>query len=540
MDPVQGVERGAEVEVEDGRIRAVVRREGGGAGGPYILPGLVDAHVHVESSLLPPSEFARAAVVHGTVASVSDPHEIANVLGEEGVRYMVEDGRRQPFKFHFGAPSCVPATDQETAGARFDAQAVDRLFTGAGALYLAEVMNFPAVVNRDPSILAILETARSRGLRIDGHAPGLAGEGLRLYAGAGIETDHECVTLQEARDRVAVGMKVAIREGSAARDFEALWPLLEEAPDSCFFCSDDKHPDALLEGHVNQLVARAIARGVSPMSAIRAATLNPVRHYGLPVGLLQPGDPADLLETDSLDSLHPRRVWIDGRLVAEDGRSLLPPLPPSRPNRFRQALLAAGDLRLAGPAEGPPVARVIQAIDGQIRTRGCWQEVKLVDGAFAADPGADLLKMVVVNRYSESPPQVAIVSGFGIKRGALASSVAHDSHNVIAVGADDSSLLTAVNGVIAEGGGLSVADGGEQDLLPLPIAGLMSDLPHEEVARRYGALDRRARLVLGSTLRSPFMTLSFMALLVIPELKLSDLGLFDVAQFRLCPLWRGN
>lgn len=524
VDPVAGRVFPGRIEVEQGHI-ARITEERGKSYATTLTPGLVDAHVHVESSMLSPAEFGRVAAIHGTVASVSDPHEIANVLGIEGVRWMIENAERTPFKIYYGAPSCVPATPFETAGAQFGPDEVDELLADDRVLYLSEVMNFPAVIHRDPTLMAIVERARARGKRIDGHAPGVIGDDLRQYAAAGIGTDHECSTLEEGRQRCQLGMRVAIREGSAARNFEALWPLLKEFPEKVFFCSDDKHPDDLVKGHIDQLVARAIAKGIDPMVAIRAASLNPVRHYGLQVGLLQEGDPADFAERESLQTMRALRCWIDGKLVGEAGRALLPHLPCQAINRFAASPKKPEDFTLPHRRNTKP-RRVMVALDGELLTGETEAD------ADAPDPSADLLQITVVNRYGDTPPASALIKGFGLRHGAMASSVAHDSHNIVAVGTDANALTGAVNAVIRSGGGLSFYDGQQAHTLDLPIAGLMTDREAWEVGAQFESLTALAKEA-GCTLGSPFMTLSFMALLVIPSLKLSDRGLFDAGTFSL-------
>jgi len=705
------------VVVQNGRIAAVAK-DPTAPRDRVIAPGFVDAHVHVESSLLAPAAFGRAAVVHGTVATVSDPHEIANVLGVAGVLWMLENARHSPIPIHFGAPSCVPATPFETAGADFGAAEVETLLSRPEISYLAEVMNFPGVLAGDPKMRAILAVAKRLGKRVDGHAPGVTGDALARYAAAGIETDHECVTLDEARQRAALGMFVAIREGSAARNFDALAPLLRERPEMCFLCSDDKHPDELLLGHINSLVARAIAAGARPLDALRAATLNPVRHYRLNTGLLRAGDPADFVILNSLEECRVLETWLHGELAAKDGTCVLPPPPPlpasACPNKFNRPPVTAADFAVPAPAANArdaervwrvqkmaPVADVpcdaispedahaaykallpahtedgetvqfvhaaygklifdkrreltfkvvpylknilekavfayaepernpekhtnmagfknyvakinigeipyyvrfhvqiakpdnhqfhglfvsdieitkavetdvltqsqfggnpvssafvdkrllewfasvkprvnaIVALDGQLLTGGELVPATLsADGAqLVADPARDLLKIVVVNRYTpDAPPAVAFIKNFGLRRGALASSVAHDSHNIVAVGADDASLAAAVNAVIAHKGGLSFADAGAAatEVLPLPVAGLMSNADCATAAAAFTRLNTAAAAA-GCSLRSPYMTLSFMALLVIPQLKLSDRGLFDVSTFAFTP-----
>lgn len=529
VDVVAGRVFRGHIEVNEGRI-AAIREDDQAPGDGVFLPGLVDAHVHIESSLLVPTEFARAASIHGTVATVSDPHEIANVCGVEGVRWMIENGERTPMKIFFGAPSCVPATPFETAGAVFDADIIDELLADERILYLSEVMNFPAVIHGDPAMQAILDCAKRRGKHIDGHAPGVVGDDLRRYAAAGIETEHECVTLDEGRQRIAAGMKVGIREGSAARNFEALWPLLEESSDACFFCSDDKHPDELVVSHINALLARAVAYGIDPMVAIRVGTLNPVRHYGLPVGLLQAGDPADFIEVSDLKDFTVRRTWIDGQLAAENGQPKLPRVPIEPINRFdAQPVDPAALVRRHPEGETFPV---IVAEDGQLVTGREDLVPTMKNGEVVSDPERDLLKIVVYNRYRKAAPCVGLVRHFGLRSGAMASSVAHDSHNIVAVGASDEMIARAINAVVEVGGGLSFAGPDNERVYPLPVAGLMGTGEAWAAAESFSRLTEDAKDD-GCAQRSPYMTLSFMALLVIPQLKIGDRGLFDVDAFQL-------
>jgi adenine deaminase len=519
----------------DGGVITRVTRDVGARYDTYLMPGFVDAHVHIESSMLVPSEFARMAVVHGTVATVSDPHEIGNVLGVAGVGYMIDNGRQVPFKFAFGAPSCVPATSFETAGDEIGVDDVRELLERPEILYLSEMMNYPGVIHRDPMVHAKIRAAHDAGKPVDGHAPGVRGDALRAYVAAGITTDHESFELEEGEEKIALGMKILIREGSAAKNFEALLPLVARHPDRVMFCSDDKHPDDLVDGHIDALVRRAIASGVDPMVAIRCATLNPVRHYDLPVGLLQPGDPADFIEADALESLRIFRTVIDGRTVAEHGVSSIERVAVPEVNRFAAPRRSPDDFRIAA---GAGELRVIEAIDGQLVTRALEESPALDGDALVGDPSRDLLKLVVVNRYHDAPVAVAFIRGFGLRRGAIASSVAHDSHNIIAVGVTDDEICRAVNAIVDSRGGLAVA-GADVDVLALPVAGLMSTDDGPTVAAHYSRLDRRAK-ELGSTLRAPFMTLSFMALLVIPSLKLSDKGLFDGESFQFVSLLTGS
>lgn len=533
------------ISVSEGRIQSVERV----AEAPprHILPGLIDAHVHIESSMLPPSEFARLAAVHGTTATVSDPHEIANVLGLEGVRFMIDSGCRVPFRFYFGAPSCVPATPFETSGAALGVQEVDELLAWPEIGYLAEMMNFPAVLNGDAEVMAKLASARKHGKPVDGHAPGVLGEAARRYAAAGISTDHECFGHQEALDKVAAGMKVLIREGSAARNFDELIGLISDHPGQIMFCSDDKHPDDLVRGHINLLIRRALEAGYGFMDVVRACTLNPVRHYGLDAGLLQPGDHADFILIDNPQSFGVQATYIGGIKVAEEGRTLIEQQPEERPNRFQAQPLTAQMLRVE--AKGRHI-RVMEAHEGQLMTGSRVMEARIQEGQVVSDTHRDLLKLLVMNRYSPTAPAIGFVTGFGLKRGALASTVAHDSHNIIALGVDDESLVRAVNMLIEAKGGIAAVDLASGDfasgdylgaqkvesILPLPIAGIMSADDGYEVARAYSQLDQMAK-DFGSSLQAPFMTLSFMALLVIPELKLSDKGLFDGKSFSFTSLF---
>ena len=525
------------LEIVDGKIQSIQQTGEPVQAGNYILPGFVDAHVHIESSMLIPSEFARLAVAHGTISTVSDPHEIANVCGLEGVEYMINNGKKVPFKFNFGAPSCVPATIFETAGASLDAAAVKALLEKPEIKYLSEMMNFPGVLNQDEQVMQKIRAAHALNKPIDGHAPGLRGATAKAYIEAGISTDHECFTKEEALDKLEHGMKIIIREGSAAKNFEALIELLEDHPNLVMFCSDDKHPDSLEAGHINQLCARAVAKGIDLFLVLRAASVNPVLHYDLDMGLLCEGDDADFIVTDDLTNFIIKQTYINGQLVAENGKSLIASVPEIAINQFDCAAIAAEDLIIA--ANAYPVIEgkipVMEALDGQLITNKLWLEPSLEEGNLVSDTNRDLLKMVVVNRYHAAPIAKCFIQNFGFKRGAIASSVAHDSHNIVAVGVDDVSLAKAINLVIKERGGVSVVDGELESVLGLPVAGLMSTDDGYQVAAAYTKIDRMAK-DLGSSLQAPFMTLSFMALLVIPHLKLSDKGLFDGDNFSFIPL----
>ena len=530
VDPIKKTSYGARLTIsEQGRIISIVPEETPDPG--YILPGFVDAHVHIESSMLTPAAFARAAVVHGTLAAVADPHEIANVLGERGVELMLDLARQTPFVFGFGVPSCVPATPFETAGAELGPEAVARLLKRPGITHLSEMMNVPGVLNNDPGVLAKLAAARALGLPIDGHAPGLTGSAMQAYAAAGITTDHESLSFDEAREKIKAGIKLQIRFGSAARLFESFIPLLARFPDMCMFCSDDKHPDDLLRDHINFIAATAFKKGIALQTILQAACVNPVLHYKLPLGLLQIGDPADFQIVDDLQTFKPREVWLRGKCVVRDGVSFLPAGEPTIENQFAAVPLSADALRIASQKDQR--VRVIGVRDGQLITDHLLDDPSVLEGFIVADTERDIIKLVVCNRYTPALPAVALVKGFGLRRGAIASSVAHDSHHILAVGATDEALTAAINEVIAQRGGMAVADNNRKILkvLPLSLAGLMSTEPAETVARAYSDCDRLAK-ILGTHLTSPFMTLSFLALPVIPKLKLTDKGLFDGESFQ--------
>lgn len=499
----------------------------------YILPGFIDAHIHIESSMLVPYEFARVALLHGTVATVSDPHEIANVLGLEGVYYMLENARDAKLKFHFGAPSCVPATGFESSGAMMDPAAVEILLQRNDIYYLSEMMNYPGVLNKDEEVLKKLALAKHYNKPADGHAPGLRGPQAKQYIDAGISTDHECYTLEEALEKISYGMKILIREGSAARNFDALHALLGSHPEACMFCCDDKHPDELLLGHINVHVAKAIALGYDLYDVLFAACIHPVFHYRLPVGILRQGDPADFIVVRNLADFKPEMTVINGEIVAEKGKCLLPIKAHRVVNNFHYTPVLPSAFEVN---ENGETLRVIEAYDGQLITGELHFPAQIKQGLCMADPEHDILKIAVINRYRAAPPAVAFIKNMGLKRGAIASSVAHDSHNIIVVGADDESMSRAVNLLFQHSGGLSLIDGPEEMVIALPVAGLMSDSNCVAIGKAYADIDHKAK-ELGSSLRAPYMTLSFMALLVIPSLKISDKGLFDGSTFRFTPLF---
>jgi len=519
------------VKIANGKIVEIKEEEVEPA--HYILPGLVDAHIHIESSMLIPSEFSRLAVVHGVVATVSDPHEIANVLGIPGVMFMIENAKKVPFKFNFGAPSCVPATEFETAGAALDADEIGKLLAMDEIRYLSEMMNFPGVLHGDPVVKAKLEIAKRAGKPIDGHAPGLHGEDAKRYIEAGISTDHECFTRDEALDKLKYGMKILIREGSAARNFEALCDLIDEYPEMVMLCSDDMHPNDLVVGHIDQLVVRALRKGYNFMHVIRSCTYHPVTHYNLPVGLLQPGDPADMIIVDNLDQFSIRATYVEGVKVAEDGKTLIESILEEPADQFSTDPVEAVDLKIT-PQEGH--IRVQKALDGQLITEEIHCSPLIREDNVVSDPDHDILKLVVKDRYQAAPPAIGFANGFGLKQGAIASCVAHDSHNIVAIGADDDSIARAINLIVKSKGGISIVEGDKEMILPLPFAGIMSDQDGYQIAAIYEEMDQWAKQ-LGSKLRAPYMTLSFMALLVIPELKLSDKGLFDGNKFAFTSLF---
>ena len=522
----------AEIKIENGRIVSINKtRDSGLITYNYIVPGFIDAHVHIESSMLVPSEFARLAVVHGTVATVSDPHEIANVCGMEGVEFMIENGKTVPFKFHFGAPSCVPATNFETAGAALHPKDVKALLESEDIYYLSEMMNFPGVLSEDPEVMKKIAAAHHLLKPVDGHAPGLRGDDAKKYIAAGITTDHECFTKEEALDKLQNGMKIIIREGSAAKNFDALVDLLHDYPNQMMFCSDDKHPDSLVEGHINDLCKRAVAKGIDLFKVLQVACVNPVHHYKMKVGLLRQGDAADIAVVKDLKSFEVLQTYIDGELVAENGKSKIKSQRSKVINNFSCTKKSISDFAVAIDANKSLLtAAAIEALDGQLITNKVSWTPLLSDGSISSDPARDILKIVVVNRYKDAPVAKAFINNFGLKAGALASSVAHDSHNIVAVGVDDENICEAVNMVIDHKGGVSFVSDDTQMIVPLPVGGLMSDEDGYKLADQYSLIDKVVKYA-GCTLSAPFMTLSFMALLVIPHLKLSDLGLFDGDKF---------
>jgi len=519
-----------EIEHEHGKIISIVEKDHDVE--HYILPGFVDAHIHIESSMLVPSEFMRYAIKHGTVATVSDPHEIANVLGVEGVEFMIENGKRTPFKFHFGAPSCVPATSFESAGAIIDSEVIKRLLVNDDIKYLAEMMNYPGVIYDDEEVMKKIAWAKHYNKPVDGHAPGLRGDDLTKYINAGISTDHECFTYDEGLEKLQKGMKVLIREGSAAKNFEALIDLLPEHYQNMMFCSDDKHPDDLLLNHINKLCARAVNKGIDVFKVLQAACINPVEHYKLDVGQLEIGDAADFIVVEDLINFKTMSTYINGHRLFHLGGTFIKPIKFSKPNNFNTSKKKVSDFRIESSAQR---IRVIEALEGQLVTNELIEDVLIKDGNLISNTDTDILKMTVVNRYQDQKPSIAFIKNFGLKEGAIASSVGHDSHNIIAVGVSDEAICKAVNLIIEHKGGVCAVSNSEEKILPLPVAGIMSDKDCKTVGKQYAKLDKMAKQM-GSTLHAPYMTLSFMALLVIPSLKLSDKGLFDGNSFKFTSL----
>ena len=519
-----------EIEVSDGKIIDIRPSEHDVKN--FILPGFIDAHIHIESSMLVPSEFAKLAVLHGTVATVSDPHEIANVLGVQGVDFMIENGKKVPLKFHFGAPSCVPATSFESAGAVINADDIKLMMENPDINYLAEMMNYPGVLFDDEEVLQKIEYAKNNNKPIDGHAPGLRGNDVSRYIAAGISTDHECSRYEEALEKLQKGMKILIREGSAAKNFEALIDLLPEHYKNMMFCSDDKHPDDLLIGHINQLCERAVAKGIDVFKVLQVACVNPVHHYNLKVGLLQVGDAADFIVINNLEKFRVLETYIQGELVAKNGKSFVKSVPFEILNHFESEKKKGTDFELLCSTDK---IRVIEALDGELVTNEIMAKALVVDGKIVSNVEDDVLKMTVVNRYQNTKPSLAFIKNFGIKNGAIASSVGHDSHNIIAIGTSDEFICSAVNLLIHHKGGICALNDTTERIVALPVAGIMSDQPAEIIGNAYAELDAMAK-DMGSTLSAPFMTLSFMALLVIPSLKLSDQGLFDGNSFKFTSL----
>lgn len=517
------------IQFEGNTIEKVVPEEH--SSNNYIMPGLIDSHVHIESSMIIPSSFAAKAVSRGTTGVISDPHEIANVMGRRGVDFMISNGKTVPFRFWFGAPSCVPATLFETSGATLGPEEVDEMMKIDDIVYLAEVMNFPGVISREPGIMSKIDSALKRGKKVDGHAPGVTGGNLELYVSAGISTDHECMSYEEGLEKIKLGMKVLIREGSAARNLDSLKKLIRDYPSEVMICSDDLHPETLRDRHLDKIIAKLINEGYDLFDVLRSVTVNPVNHYGIKAGLLQPGDLADFIIVDSPEKMNVKETWIGGQCVYSNGVSNIKRVTTEPFNNFNSSKISASDIKVLNQ-KGK--IRVIEAFDGELFTHGLLFDPG-IEGTISSRPAEDILKIVVKDRYNDSKPSVGFIKGLGLKHGAFASSVAHDSHNIIAAGVDDESIVAAVNRVVEMRGGLAVVNGKKTDSLMLEIGGIMTSLSCDEVAEKYEELSSLVK-AMGSPLKAPFMTLSFMALLVIPELKLSDKGLFNGKSFSFVPL----
>jgi adenine deaminase len=514
--------------IKDGKIAEFVKNTTH-TSNRYILPGFIDAHIHIESSMLLPCEFARLAAHHGTVAVVADPHEIANVMGLSGIEFMYNNSLDAAIKIYFGAPPCVPATDFETTGGKIDENDIKYLFEKYDLKFLCEVMNVPSVVNSDVSMMKKLNLARSLNKKIDGHAPGLKGELLKKYIKSGVSTDHECETLSEAKEKIANGMKILIREGSAAKNFETLCPLIENYPDSCMFCSDDLHPDDLIKGDINLLVKRGLEKGIDIFKVLQVACVNPVLHYGLDVGLIRIGDFADFIVVDNLENLNILETYVNGKMVYKSGKKFIEEKTFQKINNFQTEKIKEDEIKCK--LDKGAIINIIGVKDKSLITSKLLEKPSLENGYVVSDINRDILKIVVYNRYFKEKPAVGFVKNFGLKEGAIASSVAHDSHNIVAVGADDKSICKAINLIVENKGGIAAAKENESFVLPLHFGGLMSGDSAYVVAEKYSKLNSMAR-EMGCKLSAPFMTLSFMALSVIPELKITDRGLFDYKSFK--------
>lgn len=520
----------AVISISGGKIESVERTNS--APDIYILPGLIDSHIHIESSMITPGAFAMAAVKHGTCGVVSDPHEIANVLGITGVEFMINDAEKVPLNFFFGAPSCVPATKFESNGANMDHTIVRKLLERNDIRYLSEMMNFPGVIYKDSEVLKKLDCAKELNKPIDGHAPGLSGELLRKYIAAGISTDHECSNLAEAKEKISLGMKILIREGSAAKNLDSLKDLFNTNPDKVMLCSDDLHPETLQERHINKLIAGLISEGYNEFDVIRSATINPSEHYGLEAGMLRRGDSADFILVDTLKKMNVHETWIKGEKVFADGTVFFKYNGSSPVNSFNCKPVIESDIQVKRKHDK---IRIIVAVEGELLT----QEIQGSSGTteyVKSDISNDVLKIVVKDRYKDLPPAIGFIKGFGIKKGAFASSIAHDSHNIIAVGTNDRDLINSINEIVALQGGLAVSDDGTVNSIQLNIGGIMTTRSCEEIAHDYDNLNHLVSSM-GCRMKAPFMTLSFMALLVIPDLKIGYRGLFDVKKFEQVSLF---
>ncbi|MGD0583142.1 MAG: adenine deaminase [Bacteroidales bacterium] len=520
----------AEIDFSEKGIKSIKRCKS--SPDVYLLPGLIDAHVHIESSMVTPGAFAMMAARHGTIGVVSDPHEIANVMGMNGIDFMINDSKKVPLYFWYGAPSCVPATNFETNGALIGIEEIRILLERKEIKYLSEMMNFPGVISGDEKVIDKIEVARSLGKPIDGHAPGLTGMQLTKYIGSGISTDHECSTMDEALEKITLGMKILIREGSAAKNLESLKDLFKMYPEKVMLCSDDIHPEMLQKRHINKLVSRLINEGYDTFNVIRSCTFNPVMHYGLEAGLLRSGDSADFIVVDDPGKMNILETWIRGKKIYSEGKIFFDYLKGEPINKFNSSEIEEKDIKVRRSGQR---IRVIKASDGELLT-GSFFTSSGNSEFITSDTKNDILKIVVKERYNDQSPSVAFINGFGLRNGAFGSSVAHDSHNIICVGTDDKSITECINEITRLKGGLAVCSEGKVSSLRLNIGGIMSDDSCDNVADAYEKLTRIVSAS-GCRIAAPFMTLSFMALLVIPELKISDRGLFDGKKFEFTNLF---
>ncbi|MCF8361840.1 MAG: adenine deaminase [Prolixibacteraceae bacterium] len=499
----------------------------------YILPGLIDAHVHIESSMCTPINYAKEALKHGVIAAVTDPHEIANVCGIQGVEYMSKNALKTPMKIYTGAPSCVPATPFETSGAQLNPEEIDYLFKNNICTHLSEMMNFPGVLTGDKDVKAKIDIAKKYSKVIDGHAPLLSGDDLQLYYGSGITTDHECTTIEEATEKIELGFKIMLRKSSASNDFDKLYPLINEFPDSLMLCTDDCHPEDLIKGYINDLAKHLLNNNYSIFDILKVATKNAKEHYSLNVGLLQVTDPADFIVVDNLTDFNILNTILDGNTVYDINTEIIIKQENSVPiNNFYVNILVANDILVRKESSK---LKVIDIVENSLLTQSFVNVVKNEKNFIESDIDNDILKLVVLNRYQQAKPAIGFIRGFNIKSGAIATTVSHDSHNIVAVGTNDEDLLNAISKVQKLNGGMVYTDGNDVFELPLPIAGLMSDKSCKDVAINYEEITAKVKQS-GCKLHAPFMTLSFMSLLVIPKLKLGDKGLFDVTKFEFTDL----
>ncbi|MFH2142342.1 MAG: adenine deaminase [Bacteroidota bacterium] len=515
-------------EIKSGRISRLTKISSEKKNKYYLMPGFVNSHIHIESTMLSPAEYARCVIRFGSVAAICDPHEIANVLGVYGIDFMIENGKNVPFKFYYGVPSCVPATEYETSGFELNAEVIKSLLKNDDISFLAEVMNYPAVLNNDKEIYEKINAAHHYKKPVDGHAPGLSGKDLYKYSNAGITTDHECFSYDEALEKIKAGIKIQIREGSAAKNFNALYKLIDQFPDEVMICTDDSHPDDLQKGHLNIILKQGINKNLNIFNLLKTVTVNPIKHYNLNVGLLNEGDPADFIEVDNLKELNVTKTYIRGKLLFNGKKVFFPESKMLSINNFNRSKISDKDIQLSSNEK---FTSTIGVIDGELITKHFMFKLNKINNYLQPDITNDVLKIVIANRYNDAKPSVGFIHNFGLIRGAIASTIAHDSHNIIAVGVSDEMIVKAINRLVETKGGIVACDETEIVELSLEIAGLMTNEKIEVVSQKYISINKKAK-ELGSQLKAPFMTLSFMSLLVIPELKLSDKGLFDVTKFK--------